>query len=243
MIYEIKEMLLAAAIQKCLIPSKTMQTEKYNFALYNQMAGDVGGDYADFFNIEKDELLIVIGDVTGHGVSSSLLVAMVKASIFKFCSVTLPHKIFSKIGEMIFELLKRKKLMTMLAIKLDLKNNSYLFTNAGHPYPIICDSNGNITELEADAMPLGVSAKRNVYTCQELTFEPNDVMMLYSDGICEAEDETGKPFGKKRLFELLQNNKEKNSNDIKEAILKDFNDFIGKTELSDDITFIIIKHS
>ncbi|MDD3000480.1 MAG: SpoIIE family protein phosphatase [Candidatus Riflebacteria bacterium] len=243
MVYEIKEMLLAAAIQKCLIPSKTMQTEKYDFALYNQMAGDVGGDYADFFNIEKDELLIVIGDVTGHGVSSSLLVAMVKASIFKFCSVILPHKIFSKIGEMIFELLKRKKLMTMLAIKLNLKNNSYLFTNAGHPYPIICDKNGNITELEADAMPLGVSAKRNVYSDRELTFESNDVMMLYSDGICEAEDETGKPYGKNRLFELLQNNKEKNSNDIKEAIIKDFNAFIGKSELSDDITFIIIKHT
>lgn len=243
MVSEIKEMLLAAAIQKCLIPSKTMQTEKYDFALYNQMADDVGGDYADFFHIDKDQLLIVIGDVTGHGVSSSILVAMVKASIFKFCSIMLPNKIFSKVGEMIYELLRRKKLMTMLAIKLNLQNDSYLFTNAGHPYPIICDKNGNIKELEEDAMPLGVSAKRNVYTCKELTFEPNNVMMIYSDGLCELTNEKGQAYGKKRLFELLQNNKEKNSNDIKETILKDFNNFMGKRELSDDITFIIIKQT
>ena len=144
---------------------------------------------------------------------------------------------------MIYELLRRKKLMTMLAIKLNLQNDSYLFTNAGHPYPIICDKNGNIKELEEDAMPLGVSAKRNVYTCKELTFEPNNVMMIYSDGLCELTNEKGQAYGKKRLFELLQNNKEKNSNDIKETILKDFNNFMGKRELSDDITFIIIKQT
>ena len=86
MMVEIKEMLLAGAVQQCLISTACPAIKGFESLIYNRMAADVGGDYADMFELPEQRYLIVLGDVTGHGVSSSILTAMVKAAVFRFAT-------------------------------------------------------------------------------------------------------------------------------------------------------------
>ncbi|MDD3145883.1 MAG: SpoIIE family protein phosphatase, partial [Candidatus Riflebacteria bacterium] len=149
MMAEVKEMLVAGAVQQCLIPAAGPPIPGFESLIYNRMAADVGGDYADMFALPENRFLIVIGDVTGHGVSSSILTAMIKASVFRFAGrdSDLPTML-KNLSIMIFELLKRRKLMTFCATVLDSSSGNFAVANAGHPFPVICTEDGRIREIE-----------------------------------------------------------------------------------------------
>lgn len=242
MMEEVKEMFLASAVQQCLIPTTAPDMPGYDSVIYNKMATDVGGDYADFFSLPDQRYLIVLGDVTGHGVSSSILTAMVKALVFRFASKdTKLEVILKSLSEMIFELLKYRKLMTFCAMILDTKDNTFLLANAGHPFPIVCDVNGKITKIEHASLPLGVSAKRSNYTTTAGTFAPGDVLLLYTDGIAEGANPAGEIFGFDTVEQILTENRHKSSNDIKNSLLEQFWQHYQREELDDDLTFILLR--
>lgn len=244
MMEEVKEMFLAGAVQQCLIPATALEMPGYDSVIYNKMATDVGGDYADFFPLPDQRFLIVLGDVTGHGISSSILTAMVKALVFRFASKdTSLEVILKSLSEMIFELLKYRKLMTFCAMILDTKDNSFLLANAGHPFPIVCDANGQITSIEHSSLPLGVSVKRSNYTTTAGQFEPGSILMLYTDGIAEGANPEGVMFGFDTVEKVLKENRNSNSESIKSTLLNKFWQHYQREELDDDLTFIIIKRS
>ena len=242
MMVEVKEMLLAGEIQQCLIPEKFPEISGYDCVIYNKMATDVGGDYADVFPLGKDRYLVVLGDVTGHGVSSSILTAMVKAQIFRFARKNRGlSEMLRSLSEMIFELLRYRKLMTFCALIFDARDHSCQFANAGHPFPIWCDREGNIKALDKEALPLGVSPRRSNYTTVENCFQAGDVMLLYTDGIAEGAGPDGNAFGFDRVRELIVNNRELSSEEIKNTLLSEFWQHYQREELDDDLTFVIIR--
>ncbi len=240
---EIKDMLLAGAVQQCLIPTGKYPIEGYDCIIYNQMAADVGGDYADIFELPDDKLLIVVGDVTGHGVSSSLLTAMVKAAIFRFANKNTPLiEIATNTSNMILELLKHKKLMTFCAVSLDKKTGEMAVCNAGHPYPIIKGKGtGIIRTLSNIGLPLGLSKKRCQYTLESELLKPEETLLIYTDGFHEAENDEGKEYGFENFKQLVANASITDSEDLKTQLIKAFNQYHGDKELADDITFIILR--
>lgn len=242
-IFEIKDMLLASEIQKCLIPTGHTETSRYSVSIYNKMASDVGGDYADLFALPDNKLIVVVGDVTGHGISSSLLVAMVKASILRLCEKLALNAMFTRLAEMLRDFFKRKKLMSMFIMQLDEEANLLQISSAGHPYPIVSDKKGAIREIVIDAMPLGVSAKRSQYVLQDQQVEVGQTILIYSDGIYEATNTEGEYYGKERLKKLLSANVGLDTEQIKAAVLKDFEEFHGDQELKDDLTLVILKRN
>lgn len=242
-IFEIKDMLLASEIQKCLIPTGHIETDRYSVSIYNKMASDVGGDYADLFSISENRLIVVVGDVTGHGISSSLLVAMVKASILRLCDKLALSTMFTRLAEMLRDFFNRKKLMSMFILSLDQEANKYQVSSAGHPYPIVCDASGNISEIVIDAMPLGVSEKRSKYALLDQSIKEGEVVLIYSDGIYEATNKEGVYYGKERLKSLLSHNRGLSSDKIKAVLLADFESFYQDQELKDDITLVVLKRN
>ncbi len=243
MMLDIKDMLLAGAIQQCLIPSGEYKIDGYDCLIYNQMAIDVGGDYADFFELPNDRLLVVIGDVTGHGVSSALLTAMVKASIFGFVKDNTPlNEIVNFTSNMICDLLNKKKLMTFCAISLDKKTGEMGICNAGHPYPIIREKEkGFIRMPSKNSIPMGVSKKRSNYISESETLKPGETLFLYTDGFPEAVDSNGKEYGYDNFQQLIANSEETSLESLKDHLLNVFKDFHGDAELIDDITFVILR--
>ncbi|MBP5469289.1 MAG: SpoIIE family protein phosphatase, partial [Candidatus Riflebacteria bacterium] len=206
MMADIKDLLLAGAVQQCLIPNGKYKLEGYDCLVYNQMASKLGGDYADIFELTEDKVLIVIGDVTGHGISSSLLTAMVKASIFIFSNkkdVPL-NQMVSNISMMISDLLNKKKLMTFCAVILDKNTGEIAVCNAGHPFPIIREKQiGKSRTTELSGFPMGASKRRCKYTSETETINPGETLILYTDGFPEAENEKGEDFGYKRFNQLI----------------------------------------
>ncbi|PKL47398.1 MAG: hypothetical protein CVV42_13140 [Candidatus Riflebacteria bacterium HGW-Riflebacteria-2] len=242
MMVEVKEMLLAGAVQQCLIPEKFPEIEGYDCIIYNKMATDVGGDYADVFSLGNDRYLVVLGDVTGHGVSSSILTAMVKAQVFRFARKNRSlSEMLKSLSEMIFELLHYRKLMTFCALIFDARDNSCQFANAGHPFPVWCDHDGKLKALDKEALPLGVSPKRSNYLTVESSFQPGDLMLLYTDGIAEGAGPDGNAFGFDRVRDIVVNNREHNSEEIKDTLLSEFWQHYQREELDDDLTFVIIR--
>ena len=242
MMVEVKEMLLAGAVQQCLIPDRFPEIKGYDCIIYNKMATDVGGDYADVFSLGDGRYLVVLGDVTGHGVSSSILTAMVKAQVFRFSQKKRSlSEMLKSLSEMIFELLRYRKLMTFCALIFDSNNNSCQFANAGHPFPIWCSLGGEIKPLDAEALPLGVSPKRSNYQTVESSFDPGDLMLLYTDGIAEGAGPDGSAFGFDRVREIIVNNRTASSEEIKNKLLSEFWQHYQREELDDDLTFVIIR--
>ena len=240
---EIKDLLLAGAVQSCIIPLGEHQIEGYDCYVYNQMAADVGGDYADIFELPEDKLLIVIGDVTGHGISSSLLTAMVKASVFRFANKNISlNEIAINTSNMIFDLLKHKKLMTFCAVSLDKKTGEMTICNAGHPYPIIKSKEvGVIRTPSKTGLPLGVSKKRCQYTTEQEVLNPEETLFIYTDGFPEAENDKGEAYGYDKFQQLIAKASIASSTELKNTLIDTFKQHHGDQELADDVTFIILR--
>ena len=242
---EIKDMLLAGAVQQCLIPTGKYPIEGYDCIVYNQMAADVGGDFADIFEIPEDKLLIVVGDVTGHGVSSSLLTAMVKAEVFRSAHKnTSLSEMAVNISNMILDLLKHKKLMTFCAVSLDKKTGEMAICNAGHPYPIIkAKETGIIRIPNKTGLPLGVSKKRCQYTTESEVLNPGETLFIYTDGFPEAENDKGEEFTYEKFQELISNSAINTAEEFKNQLITVFKQHHGEKELADDVTFIILRRN
>lgn len=244
MMLEVKEMLLAKAVQQCLIPTDPPLIEGYDLIIYNQMATDVGGDYADAFILPENRFLTVLGDVTGHGISSSILTAMVKALIFRFSkNPTDLAKILKQLSEMVFDLLKRRKLMTFCAVIMEKDTGKFILANAGHPYPIICRRNGKTEKIEHGSLPLGVSKKRSNYKTIEGVLNPGESLFIYTDGIAEATNSKNMMFGFDRLETIISQNHDRTAESIKNSLLEAFWNHYGDNALDDDLTFVIVKRN
>jgi serine phosphatase RsbU (regulator of sigma subunit) len=244
MMIEVKEMLLAGAVQQCLIPTKPPEIEGYELIIFNQMATDVGGDYADAFVLPDDKFLLVLGDVTGHGISSSILTAMVKALVFRYSNKPGPlSEMLRELSEMIFDFLKRRKLMTFCALLVDRRTGTFDLANAGHPFPFIVNKKGETRSIEHSSLPLGVSKKRSKYKEEHGIIKPGEIFMMYTDGIAEATNKSEKIFGFKRVERIVAGKFEDSTEEIKEQLLKEFWQHYDQSNLDDDLTFVILKRN
>ncbi len=244
MMIEIKDLILASAVQQCLIPSGKYKLEGYDCLVYNQMAANLGGDYADIIELPEDKALIVIGDVTGHGISASLLTAMVKASVFRFAKKTnVPlNEILSKTSQMIYELLNKKKLMTFCAVILDEKTGEISVCNAGHPFPIIKEKEiGKSRTTHLSGFPLGASKRRCKYTSESEKIDFGETLLLFTDGFPEAENQQGEEFGYNKFNKLITDQPSTTAENMKNNLLDVFKEHHGEAELSDDLTFVILR--
>ncbi len=243
MMSEIKDMLLAGAVQQCLIPTGKHEIEGYECIIYNQMASDVGGDYADLFELPDNKLLIVIGDVNGHGVSSSLIAAMVKASVFLSANQNLAvNEIVTNISIMLCELLSKIRLMKLCAIILDKTTGNLAICNAGHPYPFIRAKEIGEMRIPSNInLPMGISKARSKYTYESERLNPEESILLYTDGFLEGNRDEKDGFGYENLKNYVLNISTNILDEATNQLIKFFKNNLGEKELTDDATFIFLK--
>lgn len=243
MIEEAHEMNLAMVVQKNLMPEKPPKFDGYDIALQSIYAADLGGDYVDAFLMPDGKLCTLIGDVTGHGVSSALLMAMARTTVF--------YSIEQKLGiigcmrnlnKLVVKLMKRRKRMTFFMGQIDNSNNVLTFSNAGHPYPVICSKEGVVKELEMDHFPLGTSANDNLIE-ENQKIELCDVIVMFTDGLIETINDDGEEFGYERWFNCIQKMRSKSATEIKDALIKSVTEYSNNRPQSDDFTLLVIKRT
>ncbi|HNV72446.1 MAG TPA: PP2C family protein-serine/threonine phosphatase, partial [Candidatus Ozemobacteraceae bacterium] len=211
-------------------------------ALVNLAAADLGGDYCDVVRTRNGQVLFVIGDVTGHGVSSALLMAMAKAMVFRFAEEGGElGRFLERLNRMVFRVLHRKKMMTFFACLLDPAEGVLTYSTAGHPYPIVVRANGTLERLRLIHSPLGFRDPCEPFVVQTDRLLPGDLLFLYTDGILEARNADGEYFGKQRLEEILRRTSSVNPAAVRESVVQSVQAFQQMAD--DDLTLLAVKRS
>jgi sigma-B regulation protein RsbU (phosphoserine phosphatase) len=238
-----RDMEIARQIQLSLLPPEPPHVVGVQLAARCVSATQVGGDYYDFFLRSEHELEMVIADVSGHSVGSALIMAearsLLRAQVERTESLS---GILASLNQLLYEDLTRAELfITMFFLKYDGSRRMATYANAGHNRPIIAraDQSGCIA-LDTEGMILGV--RENV-SFEELTIQlqPGDVLLIYTDGIVEAQDETGELFGDERLCRLLKSLNRHSPEEIINTIMHEVSSFTAGGIIVDDISMIVMR--
>jgi len=244
---ELKDKLLAKteleegrAIQLALMPDQSPKVNGWDIWLYTRSANDVGGDLLDFIQIEEDRYGIAVGDVAGKGLSAALLMSKLQASIRAIAYDSLS---LSSLGEKLNTIFHRdspaKIFASLLYSELKSENGEINFINAGHFPPVIVRRN-NIEKNQKNAPALGLLQDAS-FDEQNILLNQNEFVIIYSDGLTEAENEAGDFFGEARLVDLLKNKENFSSQQLGEMILTKVDYFVNKFPAHDDLTLAILK--
>jgi len=246
-----KEMEVARIIQESLLPpNRLIQKGDFQFAGYFKSASICGGDWWNFAEISDGRLLVLIGDVTGHGVSSAMITAAAKS-----CCDTLRHVtdgeltvtfLLEELNKTIYEAANRRFVMTFFATIIDPKTKTLTFSNAGHNFPLLFRASP--AEGEPAIVPLITRGNRlgdvmeSRFLERTVPYADDDVIVWYTDGITEGLGKTGAEYGEKRFRRSIRSALDRQADDILQKILADaeayFEDFAHP---EDDITLVVGK--
>lgn len=199
----------------------------------------VGGDYYDYFELGNGVVDAVIADVTGHSVGSSLLMAMARSVLKAKASTSRsPGHLLSSVNNLLHADLSRADLqMSMFYVRLDLSRKTLTYANAGHVRPLLYRRReGACQELDADGLLMGIR-RQVTFEERRVAVEPEDILILCTDGITEAEDATGEMFGSQRLGKVIADCREEHPQVIMDAIFHEMSGFVR----ADDVAMIIFK--
>ena len=240
-----QELNIATAIQTSILP-KTFPPfpDRKEFDIYAKMltAKEVGGDLYDFFLIDKYRLGIVIGDVSGKGIASALLMAVCKTLLKITAYKGIPaDNILYEVNNILVDESPSNMFVTVFYGVLDTRNGAFEYCNGGHNSPYLISSEGKITQLENIGGLLLGAMKDAEYESNIAMLNPGDTLFLYTDGITEAFNKQDEEFDENRLVNSLLNKAPQSANDIVNNVISDVQTFSDGAEQSDDITCLALK--
>lgn len=242
------EVNLAAALQRSILPQPSIELPGMQGLANMLTSSEVGGDYYDYYKVGGHHSILMIGDVSGHGVAAGTMVSAAKAGVYPLIheGVTSPGEILNSLNDTMRATAHESLLMTMACLSLDARTGKLVFANAGHVLPYLLKRNAKQWQmLEASGLPLGKSADSDYQSSAlELTLEVGDRLFLYTDGLVEEESPGGEPFGYDRLEAILNANTEAEQGEqLREQILDALLRHCRSTMYSDDVTMVIVTHS
>ena len=209
---------VARQVQLELLPAKDPQLEGYDISAYNFPTEEVSGDYYDWVKIYDDQIGIVVADVSGKGVPAALLMAFLRASLRAATHIGYsPHISMAKVNYLLWESIERHQFVTVFYAILDVTNKTLTYTNAGHNPPLMINKDGESHFIERGSLPLGMF-KDTRYHEYYLTTVPGDTLVLYTDGVTEAQSPGGEEFGRARLAEAVKKNRHLSARELITAV-------------------------
>jgi sigma-B regulation protein RsbU (phosphoserine phosphatase) len=238
-----KEMEIAENIMNSLLPKKFPDVKGMSISASYIPSKYVGGDYYDYFIAKEGTIDFVIADVSGHNVASALIMTEFRSTlkcIIAADDFSCPADIITKLAsEITKDLQNLEFIITLFYMRIDLKHNKIIYTNAGHNYPVMIKGE-ELIELKGGGPLLGMLDEYE-YEHFEVDYEPGNLIYLYTDGVTESENQYGQQFGTERLYSLLQKLKDKSTNLIINQISNDLLLFRRSAPQKDDITMMVIK--
>ncbi len=238
-----REMQIAKDIQMGLLPSNLPDLENISVAGLCVPAHQVGGDYYDFIPRENSCHDLIIADVSGHSIGSALIMAETRTFIHaKIGNIKHPAPMLQALNDYFLKDLDRSDLfVTMFYLQYSLNTRRLIYSNAGHNTPLLWkDKTRQIITLDAEGLIFGV--KKDISFEQKATdLEVGDILLLYTDGIVEAENRDGVLFGIERLGKLLEAGCNLEPQELIDQIMSQGRIFTGKRHFNDDITLVVMK--
>jgi sigma-B regulation protein RsbU (phosphoserine phosphatase) len=237
---------LAQEVQQSLLPHGDPSLPGFDIAGTSIYCDETGGDYYDFIQTNRggqDGLAVVVGDVSGHGVSSALLMATARALIMLRSSM--PGEAADIINEvnryLSLDTAQTGNFMTFFYCELTPRETEVRWVRAGHePALVYVPSSDAFDELKGHGLALGLDETFE-YDSFHRRMEPGQVIMIGTDGIWEMRNQAGEMFGKKALMEILRDNQTASARQIVDTITEAIEQFRGDETPEDDITLVVIK--
>lgn len=235
-----RELDLARDIQMGLVPSRPMAAGPWEVHGLVIPARQVGGDYFDYFPLDENRFGLTVADVSGKGVPASLLMASVQASLRAFCDGkrSLAEAV-AKLNSSVARASAAGKFVTLFYAEIDHARGVLRYANAGHNYPIVRRRDGSVQWLENSGLILGIMDGVE-YEEVEVPFTEGDTLLVYSDGIPEAENAKEDQFSDERLFELWRTAGALPAREMIPRLVKAVAEFRGDASQSDDITALVV---
>jgi sigma-B regulation protein RsbU (phosphoserine phosphatase) len=233
-----EELQRAREIQESLLPKVIPQLPGFEVASAWQPARAVGRDYFDVLKLGGNRLAICIADVSGKGVPAALLMANVQASLrASVRDLDSPARVCSIINGMLCESIAADKFVTFFCGVLDAGTRTFRYCNAGHPYPILVSS-GAVRTLDQGGAVLGVFP---AWTCQDSSVDlrSGDRLLLFTDGITEAEAPDGEEFGMEKVAAFAKAHAANSAAKINQQLLAQVTEFCG-AQFQDDATLLVL---
>jgi hypothetical protein len=238
---------LARKVQADLLPPSNSALGGLDFAAACVPAWQVGGDFYDVFTTSQDNVAIVLGDVAGKGLSAALLMGMLHGALRSMRWMGTPEDqeiSWKQLNYLLGTRTAPERFASLFWGSYDREARIIRYVNAGHLPPLLMQRNGNgsckISRLEEGGPILGVIPTA-IYHQGEVTVQPGDLLVLYSDGIVEAANASEEEFGDERLCGILQENCTRPSAEILDEILKQVRAFIREAPPQDDMTLVVAR--
>jgi sigma-B regulation protein RsbU (phosphoserine phosphatase) len=238
---------LAMEVQQNLIPASDPAVDGYDIAGKIIYCDETGGDYYDYLDMittGSKRLGIVVGDVSGHGIPSALLMTTARAFIRQRAS--LPGSVAQIVTDanrlLSSDVKDSGRFMTLFFCCLDSQKNNIQWSRAGHDPAIVFDQKKNLfNELDGQGgLPLGVSAGSR-YEESKWEVTPGQIIVIFTDGIWETRNLSGEFFGKQRLKNIIRDQADKSAQKILSSVISVIDNFRGAAQITDDMTIVVIK--
>ncbi|MGC9525384.1 MAG: SpoIIE family protein phosphatase [Limnospira sp.] len=241
------ELEVAQKLQQMILPreEELQGMPDFDIAGFMQPADEVGGDYYDII-LHNGTIQIGIGDVTGHGLESGVLMMMVQTAFRTLMAVdeTDPVKLLNAINQVVYSNASRMKSDKTLTLSLLEVHSEKLHLSGQHETLILIKNNGDIEQIDTLDLgfPLGLEEDISPFIDRvEVPIKPGEIVVLYTDGITEAENTGNEMYGLDRLCDVLRRHRDSSVHEICQAAIADVKEFIGGQQIFDDITLVVLK--
>jgi phosphoserine phosphatase RsbU/P len=235
-----EELDVARRIQQSLLPRNLPNEGWFRACGSSDASHQVGGDYFDVVAMTDNLWSAVIADVAGKGVSSALLASFLQGAFLSAsCTPNLPE-VLLRINSFLSERAEYGKYATVFYSVVD-REGRLTYSNAGHCAPLLVRANGKIESLETTSMPVGLVPHAQ-FSIRERRLTPGDRIVLYTDGVTEAQSEAGEFFGRRRLRDAVARAANASCADLHGSIKSALTKFTAGAEQSDDITLVVIEY-
>ncbi len=239
------ELHVATQIQSSMLPCIFPAFPEYQeFDIYASMnpAKEVGGDFYDFFLVDKDHLALVIADVSGKGVPAALFMMISKTLLKNAAQAGLsPKEALQKVNNQLLESNEAEMFVTVWLGIYEISTGRLTAANAGHEYPALKRAGGKF-ELYKDRHGFVLAGMENTrYREYEIQLNEGDILFVYTDGVAEATDKDNQLYGAERMLEALNRRADAGPKELLEEVKSDIDGFVGEAMQFDDITMMALK--
>lgn len=238
----LKEIEIARGIQQSFLPDSAPKMDGMDITAVSLPARVVGGDFYDFIPLGEDKWGLVVADVSGKGIPAALFMALSRALVRASATGTLsPAEAIQHANDLILQDSKAEMFVTLFYAILDVKTKMLRYANAGHNPPLhVSASTQNVVLLKAQGVPIGIMTDVEASN-SEISLKSGDVVVLYTDGVTEANNDRKEEFEMERLTEVVVANRALSADEIMAKIREELAKFVGSHPQFDDITVMVLK--
>jgi sigma-B regulation protein RsbU (phosphoserine phosphatase) len=262
------ELAIAQEVQAQLFPKQISQIESLEVHGFCRPARTVSGDYYDFLTASSHKMILAVGDISGKGISAALLMATIHSAVRAYSVESLPRAqeavavgavagagrmmatwpegleispaaLLGLLNHQLYESTPAEKYATLFLGIYDGPSHRMTYSNGGHLPPVLIATDGSIRRLEAGGTVVGLFDNVN-YDEGAIDMQPGDILVAYSDGVTEPENEFGE-FGERRLIDLVRENRRLPLAQISQVVTLALDDWIGDNEQPDDVTLVLAR--